>query len=76
VDALFSRFHSIINRLGANSAPAALPYSDHQQAVKLLYAFDRKVWEIKKNSILESVGYDTIGMEELYSKLKATEVDY
>jgi len=41
-----------------------------------LYALDRKVWEIKKNSILESVGYDTIGMEELYSKLKATEVDY
>ena len=41
-----------------------------------MYALDRKVWEIKKNSILESVGYDTIGMEELYSKLKATEVNY
>ena len=76
MDALFSRFHSIINRLRANSAPAALPYSDHQQAVKLLYAFDRKVWEIKKNSILELAGYDTIGVEELYSKLKATEANY
>ena len=28
------------------------------------------------NSIIESAGYDTIGVEALYSKLKATEVDY
>ena len=28
------------------------------------------------NSIIESAGYDTIGVEELNSKLKATEVDY
>ena len=41
-----------------------------------MYAFDRKVWEIKKNSILELAGYDTIGVEELYSKLKATEANY
>ncbi|WVZ80418.1 hypothetical protein U9M48_027891 [Paspalum notatum var. saurae] len=44
--------------------------------VKLLYALDRKIWEIKVNSIIESAGYDTIGVEALYSKLKATEVDY
>ncbi|WVZ78331.1 hypothetical protein U9M48_026065 [Paspalum notatum var. saurae] len=56
VDNLFGRFQSIINKLRVNSAPAALPYTDHQQAVKLLY--------------------DTIGVEALYSKLKATEVDY
>ncbi|WVZ89488.1 hypothetical protein U9M48_035885 [Paspalum notatum var. saurae] len=67
---------SIINKLRVNSAPTALPYSDHQQAVKLLYALDRKIWEIKVNSIIESAGYDTIGVEALYSKLKATEVDY
>ncbi|WVZ94168.1 hypothetical protein U9M48_040094 [Paspalum notatum var. saurae] len=36
----------------------------------------RKIWEIKVNSIIESAGYDTIGVEALYSKLKATEVDY
>ncbi|WVZ64037.1 hypothetical protein U9M48_013616 [Paspalum notatum var. saurae] len=35
-----------------------------------------KIWEIKVNSIIESAGYDTIGVEALYSKLKATEVDY
>ncbi|WVZ84366.1 hypothetical protein U9M48_031406 [Paspalum notatum var. saurae] len=67
---------SIINKLRVNSAPAALPYTDHQQAVKLLYALDKKIWEIKVNSIIESAGYDTIGVEALYSKLKATEVDY
>ncbi|WVZ80452.1 LOW QUALITY PROTEIN: hypothetical protein U9M48_027925 [Paspalum notatum var. saurae] len=66
----------IINKLRVNSAPAELPYTDHQQAVKLLYALDRKVWEIKVNSIIESAGYDTIGVEALYSKLKATEVDF
>ncbi|WVZ75463.1 hypothetical protein U9M48_023513 [Paspalum notatum var. saurae] len=67
---------SIINKLHVNSAPAALPYTNYQQAVKLLYALDRKIWEIKVNSIIESAGYDTIGVEALYSKLKATEVDY
>ncbi|WVZ90025.1 hypothetical protein U9M48_036359 [Paspalum notatum var. saurae] len=76
VDDLFGRFQSIINKLHVNSAPAALPYTDHQQAVKLLYPLDRKIWEIKVNSIIESAGYDTIGVEALYSKLKATEVDY
>ncbi|WVZ90010.1 hypothetical protein U9M48_036348 [Paspalum notatum var. saurae] len=76
VDDLFGRFQSIINKLRVNSAPAALPYTDHQQAVKLLYALDRKIWEIKVNSIIESAGYDTIGVEALYSKLKATEIDY
>ncbi|WVZ80603.1 hypothetical protein U9M48_028063 [Paspalum notatum var. saurae] len=35
-----------------------------------------KIWKIKVNSIIESAGYDTIGVEALYSKLKATEVDY
>ncbi|WVZ53135.1 hypothetical protein U9M48_004119 [Paspalum notatum var. saurae] len=76
VDDLFGCFQSIINKLRVNSAPAALPYTDHQQAVMLLYALDRKIWEIKVTSIIESVGYDTIGVEALYSKLKATEVDY
>jgi len=76
IDDLFSRFQSIINKLRANSGPEGLPYSDHQQAVKLLYALDGKVWEIKVNSIIESAGYDTLGVEALYSKLKATEVDY
>ncbi|KAJ1254199.1 hypothetical protein BS78_K106600 [Paspalum vaginatum] len=56
--------------------PERIPYTDHQQAVKLLYVLDWKVWEIKVNSIIESEANDTIGVETLYSKLKATEVDY
>ena len=76
VDDLFGRFQSIINKFRVNSTPAELPHTDHQQDVKLLYALDRKVWEIKVNSIIESAGFDTIGVEALYSKLKATEVDY
>ena len=75
VDDLFGRFQLIINKIRVNTAPAELPYSDHQQAVKLLYSLDPRVWEIKVNSILESAGYDDQKVEELYSKLKATEVD-
>ncbi|WVZ76041.1 hypothetical protein U9M48_024043 [Paspalum notatum var. saurae] len=75
-DDLFGRFQSIINKLRVNSAPATLPYTDHQQGVKLLYSLDRKIWEITVNSIIKSAGYDTIGVEAPYSKLKATEVDY
>ena len=59
-----------------STLPPLSSYTDHQQTVKLLYALDRKVWEIKVNSIIESAVYDTIGVEALYSKHKATEVDY
>ena len=75
VDDLFGQFQSIINKLRVNSAPAELPYTDHQQAVKLLYALDRKIWEIKVNSIIESLRYDTIGVEALHSMLNSTEID-
>ncbi|KAJ1254086.1 hypothetical protein BS78_K121600 [Paspalum vaginatum] len=74
IDDLFGHFQTIINKLRVNSSPERIPYTDHQQAVKLLYALDRKVWEIKVNSIIESEAYDTIGVETLYSKLKATEL--
>ncbi|KAJ1253763.1 hypothetical protein BS78_K193000 [Paspalum vaginatum] len=42
IDDLFGRFQSIINKLLVNSSPERIPYTDHQQAVKLLYALDRK----------------------------------
>ncbi|WVZ97469.1 hypothetical protein U9M48_043003 [Paspalum notatum var. saurae] len=72
VDDLFVDYQQVACQL----CPRCLPYTDHQQAVKLLYALDRKIWEIKVNSIIESAGYDTIGVGALYSKLKVTEVDY
>jgi len=51
----------------------ALPYDDHEQACKLLFALDRSIWQMKKESIVESAGYETLTTNELYSKLKASE---
>ena len=53
-----------------------LPYDDHERALKLLYALVRKVWEVKVAAITESANYETLTMEELFSKLKSTEIDY
>ena len=33
------------------------------------------MWDLKLNTIIEFAGYDTLTMNELFSKLKATEVD-
>ncbi|XP_021320538.1 uncharacterized protein LOC110436975 [Sorghum bicolor] len=74
IDAMFSRFQTIINKMRANKAQ--LPYDDHERALKLLYALDRKVWDVKVSAIIESLNYDTITVDELFSKLKSTEIDY
>jgi hypothetical protein len=37
-----------------------LPYEDHERALKLLYALDRKVWNVKVSAIIESANYDTL----------------
>ena len=52
-----------------------LPYDDHERAIKLLHALDRKVWEVKVATITESPNYETLTVEELFSKLKSTEID-
>ena len=41
IDAMFSRFLTIVNKTRANKPQ--LPYDDHERALKLLYALDRKV---------------------------------
>ena len=41
IDAMFSHFQTIINKIRTNKAQ--LPYDDHERALKLLYALDRKV---------------------------------
>jgi hypothetical protein len=71
---MFSRFQTIINKMRANKAQ--LPYDDHERALRLLYALDRKVWDVKVTTIIESSGYETITVDELFSKLKSTEIDY
>ena len=49
VDGMFTRFQSIVNKMRANRAN--LPYDDHEMAIKLLHALDRKVWEMKVAAI-------------------------
>ena len=48
---------------------------EYEKALKLLYALDRSMWDLKVNTIIESTGYETLTVNELFSKLKATEVD-
>jgi hypothetical protein len=53
-----------------------LPYDDHKRALKLLRALDRRVWEAKVSAIVESPNYDTMMVDELFSKLKSTKIDH
>jgi antibiotic biosynthesis monooxygenase (ABM) superfamily enzyme len=63
----------IVNNMGANVT--VLPYDDHDRAMKLLHSLDRTVWSEKVEGILESEKYETLTMDELFSKLKSSKVD-
>jgi hypothetical protein len=52
-----------------------LPYGDHDIAMKLLHSLDHTIWDEKVEAIFESEKYDTLVVNELFSKLKSTEVD-
>jgi hypothetical protein len=54
---------------------AVLPYNYHDRAIKLLYYLDRTVCGEKVKAILESEKYETLIVDELFSKLKSFEVD-
>jgi hypothetical protein len=71
--AMFQRFTVIVNNMRANVV--VLPYDDHDRAVKLLHSLDRTVWSGKVEAILESEKYETLTVDELFSKLKSSEVD-
>jgi hypothetical protein len=73
IDALFQRFMVVVNNMRANVD--VLPYDDHDRAVKLLHSLDRMVWGGKFEAIVESEKYDTLTVNELFSKLKSAEVD-
>jgi hypothetical protein len=73
IDALFQRSTVVVNNMRANVD--ALPYDDHDRAVKLLHSVDCTVWGGKFEAIIESEKYDTLTVNELFSKLKSTEVD-
>jgi hypothetical protein len=73
IDALFQRFTVVVNNMRANVD--VLPYDDHDRGVKLLQSLDRTVWGEKFEAIVESEKYDTLTVNELFSKLKSAEVD-
>jgi hypothetical protein len=70
---MYQRFTVIVNNMRASVA--ILPYDDHDRAVKLLHSLDRTVWSGKVEAILESEKYETLTVDELFSKLKSSEVD-
>jgi hypothetical protein len=73
IDALFQRFTLVVNNMRANVD--VLPYDDHDKKVKLLHSLDRTIWGRKLEAIVESEKYDTLTVNELFSKLKSAEVD-
>jgi hypothetical protein len=73
VDALFQRFTVVVNNMRANVD--VLSYDDHDRAIKLLHSLDCTVWGGKFEAIVESEKYDTLTVNELFSKLKSAEVD-
>jgi hypothetical protein len=74
IDALFQRFTVVVNNMRANVD--VLLYDDHDRAVKLLHSLDHTVWDGKFEAIVETEKYDTLTVNELFSKLKSTEVDW
>jgi hypothetical protein len=73
IDAMFQHFTVIVNNMGANAV--VLPYDDHDRAITLLHSLDRTVWGEKVEAILELEKYETLTVDELFSRLKSSEVD-
>jgi hypothetical protein len=73
IDALFQRFTMVVINMKANVD--VLLYDDHDRAVKLLHSLDHTVWGGKFEAVVESEKYDTLTLNELFSKLKSDEVD-
>jgi hypothetical protein len=73
IDAMFQRFTAIMNNMNANVED--FPYTEHDQALKILHILDQNVWGAKVEAIKESGKYLTIELDDLFSKLKSSEVD-
>jgi hypothetical protein len=70
IDAMFQRFTGIVNNMSTNVA--MLPYDYHDRAIKLLHFLDHTVRSDKVEAILESEKYETLTVDELFSKLKSS----
>jgi hypothetical protein len=75
IDSLFQRFTAVVNNMRANVDVLLYDDDDDDRAVKLLHSLDRTVWGGKFEAIVESEKYDTLTVNELFSKLKSAEVD-
>jgi hypothetical protein len=73
INAVFQRFTTIVNNLKANVED--FPYTEHDQALKLLHILDQNVWSAKVGVIKEYGQYFTIELDDFFSKLKSSEVD-
>jgi hypothetical protein len=71
---LFQWFRVVVNNMRANVV--VLPYDDHDRAVKLWHSLDRTIWNGKVEAILEFEKYDTVTVNELFSKLQSAEMDH
>jgi hypothetical protein len=63
----------IVNNMRANVV--VLPYDDHDRVVNLLLLLDHTVWSGKVEAILDLEKYETLTVDELFSKLKSFAVD-
>jgi hypothetical protein len=53
-----------------------ITYDDHERELKLLHALDRRVWDVKVSATIKSPNYETLTVDELFSKIKSTEIDH
>ncbi|XP_066361067.1 uncharacterized protein [Miscanthus floridulus] len=72
IDDMFARFQVIVNEMKAMNSN--MPYDDHARALRLLHSLNDE-WDMKVEAIVESVGYETLTTDELYSKLKSKEIE-
>ncbi|XP_066347590.1 uncharacterized protein [Miscanthus floridulus] len=72
IDDMFARFQVIVNKMKAMNS--SMPYDDHARALRLLHSLNDE-WDMKVEAIVESVGYETLTTDELYSKLKSKEIE-
>jgi hypothetical protein len=70
---MFQRFMVIVNNMRSNVS--MLPYDDHDRAIKLLHSLDCTMWSEKVKAIIESKKFETLTVDELFFKLKSSEVD-
>jgi hypothetical protein len=74
IDTMFQLFTVIVNNMRASVT--MLPYDDHDRVVKLLNSLDCTICGGKVKAILESEKYETLTIDELFSKLKPVEVNH